>query len=259
MHVAFGQFSSALQQDADIHVDLGSTPLSAVPQAPWQRSAYGEGRRFSPTSIAIVAGIHFALFAALISLDIVPVGKAKSAPTVVNMVELSTTPPPAAPPPPIEQQPQPETMAPVQTPIVSPPPIVQTNAPPPPIFSAPQPAPQSPAPVAKAAAPAPPAPVLAQSGPVTVGDLSSKMVSAKPPKYPFDSRKKKEQGTVLLTVLLDAAGAVSEISVSRSSGHDRLDKAALDAVRRWRWSPTVRNGQAVMVRGTVQIPFVLTT
>ena len=38
----------------------------------------------------------------------------------------------------------------------------------------------------------------------------------------------------------------------------RLDKAALDAVRRWRWSPMLRDGQAVAVRGLVEIPFTLT-
>jgi periplasmic protein TonB len=47
------------------------------------------------------------------------------------------------------------------------------------------------------------------------------------------------------------------VSVARSSGFDRLDKAALDAVRRWRWSPTLRDGAPVSVRGTVDIPFVL--
>jgi protein TonB len=47
------------------------------------------------------------------------------------------------------------------------------------------------------------------------------------------------------------------VSVSRSSGFARLDKAALDAVRRWRWSPLVRGGVPVMVRGIVDIPFVL--
>lgn len=257
MHVAFGQFSSALQQDADIHVDLGSTRLPPAPEAPWQRSAYGEARRFSPTSIAVVAGVHAALFAALVTLDIVPVGKARSAPTVVNMVELSTVPPPITPPPPVEQQTQPEPLAPVQTPIVSPPPVVQTNAPPPPVVAAPQPAPQAPAPVAKASAPAAPAPILAQSGPVSVGDLSSKMVSAKPPKMPFESRKKKEQGSVVLRVLLDVGGSVSDLSIAKSSGFTRLDKAALEAVRKWRWSPTVRGGEAVMVTGSVKVDFIL--
>ncbi len=257
MHVAFGQFSSARPADADVHVDLRNdgTPLQAVS---WQPSSYGGGRRFSAGSIAVVAGIHAALFAALISLDIVPVGKAKVAPTVVEMLDMPEEPPPSAPPPPPTEQATPEPLNPIQTPIVSPPPIVRTLSAPPPVLAAARAMPEPPAPVAKAAAapPAPPAP--AQEGPVKAGDLSSKMLAGKPPKYPIESRKKKEQGTVLLTVLLDLGGSVSEISVARSSGHQRLDKAALDAVRRWRWSPTMRDGAPVMVRGTVQIPFILT-
>jgi protein TonB len=50
---------------------------------------------------------------------------------------------------------------------------------------------------------------------------------------------------------------VNDIAVGQSSGFDRLDKAALDAVRRWRWSPTLQGGEAVQVRGMVEIPFVL--
>jgi protein TonB len=84
------------------------------------------------------------------------------------------------------------------------------------------------------------------------------MIEAVPPKYPYESRRLKEQGTVLLDVQLAANGAVERISVRNSSGFPRLDKAALEAVRRWRWSPTLRGGQPVAVRGVVEIPFALT-
>jgi protein TonB len=43
-------------------------------------------------------------------------------------------------------------------------------------------------------------------------------------------------------VVVDEEGRVSAISVAASSGADRLDKAALNAVRRWRWSPTMIDG-----------------
>ena len=83
------------------------------------------------------------------------------------------------------------------------------------------------------------------------------MIEATPPRYPQDSRRKHEQGTVVLAVLLGVDGRVAEISVSRSSGFERLDRAALAAVQRWRWSPVRRAGVPVMVRGLVEIPFVL--
>ena len=52
-------------------------------------------------------------------------------------------------------------------------------------------------------------------------------------------------------------GRVSDIRVSGSSGSDALDKAALSAVKRWRWKPQQQNGAPVSVRGYVTIPFVL--
>ncbi|MGH6782499.1 MAG: energy transducer TonB, partial [Sphingomonadaceae bacterium] len=105
--------------------------------------------------------------------------------------------------------------------------------------------------VAPRAAPAPVA------GPVSAGDLSSTMIDFKPPSYPVESRRKKEQGIVILTLLLGLDGAVSEIVVQKSSGFARLDEAALRAVRRWRWSPTMRGGQPMLVRGVVEIPFII--
>lgn len=83
------------------------------------------------------------------------------------------------------------------------------------------------------------------------------MIAAEPPRYPLESRRKREQGVVVLQVTLDTSGAVADISVARSCGYDRLDQAALKAVKRWRWSPTRRGGQDVIVRGLVEIPFEL--
>mgnify|MGYP001584239947 len=62
---------------------------------------------------------------------------------------------------------------------------------------------------------------------------------------------------MLLELLLATDGTVQDIRVLRSSGYSRLDSTAIDAVRRWRWSPTRRDGKAMQVRGTVEIPFVL--
>jgi protein TonB len=77
------------------------------------------------------------------------------------------------------------------------------------------------------------------------------------PTYPLESRRLREEGTVVLNLLLGTSGRVEEIAVSASSGSPRLDKAALDAVRKWRWAPVMRGGEPVMVRGTVKIPFAI--
>lgn len=112
--------------------------------------------------------------------------------------------------------------------------------------------------VPPAPAPAPPRPA-APPAPAQVagGDLSSTMIEGNPPRYPIESRRKREQGTVVLALVLGTDGKVADIRVTQSSGHARLDAAALSAVRKWRWSPTLRDGTPVLVRGTVEIPFVL--
>ena len=115
-----------------------------------------------------------------------------------------------------------------------------------------QPAPVKAA-AAPAAAPAPPAP----AGPVSVGNLTSKLISGTPPSYPVEARRKRETGTVVLRLVLSTEGRISSIVIHKSSGVDKLDSAALEAVRKWRWSPTLRNGAPVEVTGLVQIPFVL--
>ena len=71
------------------------------------------------------------------------------------------------------------------------------------------------------------------------------------------SRRKREQGTVVLRLVVSEGGRATQILVQRSSGFPALDDVALDAVRRWRWTPAVRDGRAVVITGLVQIPFVL--
>ena len=50
---------------------------------------------------------------------------------------------------------------------------------------------------------------------------------------------------------------MESLSIAQSSGFARLDNAARDAVRGWRWKPVMRDGQPVRVKGVVEIPFVL--
>lgn len=168
--------------------------------------------------------------------------------TVVNL-----TPPP---PPPAADTPPPPPSAPD---IVAPPPIVQVPMPPiQAMQTTPDPHP-TPTPAPMIVAPGPPAPVAPPAPPSLVqgGDLATQMVAGKPPRYPVESRRKREQGTVVLAITLAIDGGVESIVVSQSSGFPRLDKAAKEAVKDWRWKPAIRGGQPVRVRGVVEIPFVL--
>lgn len=72
------------------------------------------------------------------------------------------------------------------------------------------------------------------------------------PAYPWQARLRGEQGTVLLSVLVDARGRVGELRVERSSGSRVLDEAAVAAVRRWTFEPGRRGAEAV--ESWVRIP-----
>jgi protein TonB len=178
----------------------------------------------------------------------VTANQVKRPPLIINLIKLPTDPPPQELLPPRQVEAVPD--APKQPVIVAPPQVVQVAVAPPQVATAPQAPPPRTVVVAPAAQPGP-------SGPVAASDLSTTMISARPPKYPIESRRKHEQGIVVLSVVVDISGSVADVAVSRSSGFARLDKAALDAVRHWRWSPNVRGGQPVMVKGFVDIPFVL--
>lgn len=202
---------------------------------------YGEKRVNMPAAIA-VALIHVALFGALFQMRTIYIQKKAASLAVVNLT-------PPAPPPPAEAEPVPPT----RPEVVAPRPIVQTPVPV--VYQVPVIDKITPLPVVQAP-PAPPAPV---AGPSTIdaSDLGTRMVSGKPPRYPIESRRKHEQGTVVLSLTLGVDGRVASVAITRSSGSPRLDDAARDAVRTWRWEPTIRGGQPVQVRGIVEIPFVL--
>jgi len=84
------------------------------------------------------------------------------------------------------------------------------------------------------------------AGPVSLAsELALVCPERRPPAYPSLSRRLGETGKVVLRVELDETGRVSAARVVTSSGFDRLDAAALAAVRTWRCRPAQRDGQAV--------------
>ncbi|MEP7042818.1 MAG: energy transducer TonB [Dokdonella sp.] len=75
------------------------------------------------------------------------------------------------------------------------------------------------------------------------------------PAYPIASVRAREQGTVILRVLVGVDGSVREVEIERSSGHSKLDAAAREAVLRGRFRPVMRDGAAVPAWGLVPIEF----
>ncbi|MBU0675170.1 MAG: energy transducer TonB [Proteobacteria bacterium] len=78
-----------------------------------------------------------------------------------------------------------------------------------------------------------------------------------PPVYPGKARKRRQQGTVVLEVRVGVDGGVAQIRLHQSSGHDLLDRAAMNAVRDWRFEPGTKNGRAVAMPVLVPVRFEL--
>jgi periplasmic protein TonB len=77
--------------------------------------------------------------------------------------------------------------------------------------------------------------------------------------YPHDSLKAREQGTVMLLVLVGVDGKVEDIRVEKSSGYARLDRAALAAVKLWSFNPASHGGVAQRAWAKVPISFTLSS
>jgi periplasmic protein TonB len=105
--------------------------------------------------------------------------------------------------------------------------------------------------------PPPPPDPPKQLGPVRLADLPvapRKTVDARPV-YPDIARLARIEGTVVMEAVLDPSGHVTQIRVIRSI--PLLDQAAIDAVRQWRYTPSVYNGRPVSVLMTITIRFTL--
>lgn len=157
------------------------------------------------------------------------------------------------PPPPEKPKPQPKPQ-----PKLKPKPVEKHK---------PQPAnPQVPSPQNAITPTAPPTPQATptptqapqpQELPVQAPRIDASHLKNPAPQYPSLSRRLREQGKVLLELLILANGSVGEVRVKTSSGYERLDKAALDAVKAWRYLPAKRGGLAIPYRYLQPIEFSL--
>jgi protein TonB len=103
----------------------------------------------------------------------------------------------------------------------------------------------------------PPPPPVRATGPLRVGGIihpPEKIVHVAPV-YPGIARSAHVSGVVVLEATIGADGTVREVKVLRSI--PLLDQAASDAVRQWRFTPTLLNGQPVPVLMTVTVSFQL--
>jgi TonB family protein len=74
------------------------------------------------------------------------------------------------------------------------------------------------------------------------------------PEYSEQARKAKYQGTVVLWAIIGSDGRPRELRVQRSLGMG-LDEKAIEAVRRWRFEPAMKDGQPVAVQINIEVDF----
>ena len=101
-------------------------------------------------------------------------------------------------------------------------------------------------------------PAQMPTGPVTLSsELSVSCPKLNAPTYPAISRRMGEEGKLVLRVELDENGRIDDAKVINSSGYERLDTAALTAVKSWQCNPSRRNGQPIRAVALQPFNFVL--
>jgi len=118
-------------------------------------------------------------------------------------------------------------------------------------------APPPPPPPPKPIQPEPPPVAKVVRKPIYVGGelQEAKLVYKQSVSYPVLALKAHISGVVVLRITVDEEGNVTDIKVV--NGHPVLVPAAVDAVSRWKYKPTLLNGQPVPVIATVAVNFAL--
>jgi protein TonB len=107
--------------------------------------------------------------------------------------------------------------------------------------------------------PPPPPPPAVDRGPVRVGGAitAPALVSRVEPEYPPLAVRAQVQGVVILEAIVDREGRVENVEILRSI--PLLDRAAIAAVKQWRYSPLLLNGRPERFVLTVTVSFSLNT
>lgn len=85
--------------------------------------------------------------------------------------------------------------------------------------------------------------------------LEAKIVSRTIPVYPRLALQTRLEGTVTFTAIIAKDGTIQHLQLL--SGHPLFIQAATDAVRQWRYRPTLLNGEPVEVVAPIEVKFIL--
>ncbi|MBS0314976.1 MAG: energy transducer TonB [Proteobacteria bacterium] len=227
----------------------------------WETSSASASKRVVAVVVAVIALHGVALWllqSGLLRRAVETVIPAELIAEWVEPPRPKDEPPPPPPPPPSEVR------SPVKpTVVAAPQPIAIADATPAPAAPAgvadpPAPLPPLTAAVAPTAPPAP-APTTAAPAPPRVELPSSDADYLQNPKpaYPPLSKRRNEQGRVVMRVLIGVDGLPQKAEIHQSSGYERLDAAAAETVMKWRYVPGKRAGVPEAMWFNVPISFVL--
>ena len=219
-----------------------------------------------------IAGSFFAHAAVVCAILILPVLSATERLFIKDNIVLFAAPPPPVmpelppPPAPVPVTPAPIAVNPEAAPAFPPEKPITEDAIPPSAVTGPVPPgsiftgnPSSPTTIlgstqgtSIASPPAPKAPDVVRVG----GDIKPPArIFYQPPVYPTIAQTARVEGTVMLEATIDESGMIRDLKVVRSI--PLLDRAAIDAVSKWRYTPTRLNGAPVAVIMSVNVTFTL--
>ncbi|MFV3077533.1 energy transducer TonB [Niveispirillum fermenti] len=196
--------------------------MSYLSQSPYRRPQPQSSGRL--VGIVVVILLHVGVIYALVTGLAREVVHVITDPIKTEIIEEITPEQPETPPPP----PPPKFDTP--PPPFIPPPEIQISQPPPPTTTAIQATTAERPPVVQ-----PPTRVVAPPAPPTGGKIDVRSLQRNRAEYPSQSIRLEEEGTTVLRLFCNADGRISDATVERSSGHDRLDNAWLREAKRGRW------------------------
>ena len=235
--------------------------VTALPRVEPARTFALTGAHARVPVVASIVGLHVALVAALWFARPWVVGPVPPSRIEVALIAPPERARPTPPPPPKVRHspvpPRPQQVAPIESAIATPLPIVAIVPP----TLAPLPstslittieAPVVPVAPRTRAAIAPPLPME-----TVPPRFDASYLDNPAPRYPASAKRAGEEGRVMLRVLVSADGGAQSVEIAQTSGFDRLDAAAVDAVRRWRFVPARRGDAAVAAHVNVPVAFSL--
>jgi protein TonB len=77
------------------------------------------------------------------------------------------------------------------------------------------------------------------------------------PRYPEAARRQGIEGTTLLKIHVSDRGLVDDVLIERSAGHQDLDLAAMEAVKKWRFEPARQGNRPVAIWVMLPVRFTL--